>query len=687
MVRYFKYLWGDARLSRNFVSLGGVGRVEYGSGRRWSSNKLPLIPHSGIRERRINMNDLCLDNMSCLSSQMKSHKDEILKSIWSNKWPQSKGKYIKTLALLQKMISNLSLANKDEEAMALISNYHSHIMIRYLAINRITSQCQLGKTDLMSDEDKHKLLNETKRSNFNSLPSYQLIGEVKCVEILNVNPHPRHHVGVGVRKGLGIHDRVLQTCVVFLLDPFYEARLHPDSYGFRRGRTTLNAVGLLKSILERADTHRLGVLVVSIDKFFDKISHDSIIKYFIVPKDVEPMLKRWLRPLIRNDSGKIIGTQTEGIAQRSVLGPLICNVIINELVFKVSVNSKTNYYQTKNTHRNIISYADDIIITTTNKEELKCIYEGLSKQFKGANLKLSVKIITHENDKEEFDFLGFTFLFVSKRRIRPGGIITRFDDVYTRKNSSTNNGTYLVYPNSFGFRNIKQKIKNIIKKLLHTSEISVFNEVNSVLRGYSNYYYWSDGYNRLKSLEGQTVMYIKKILIKKLRYNGIRRPVWVAQNFLVCKQFSDKDQPDNYRGVPSQVISPYNLRWHPHIKLKPERNNHILFLVMPTKINLMLPISTCTLPKNIRTIPYYSDPNLYADFWSKVRNRRVSNKSFYDLLFISQKGICAVCRLPLDEYNSLYDSEKLEIHELGSKGHVTENWQLLHSSCHSEITH
>jgi hypothetical protein len=164
-------------------------------------------------------------------------------------------------------------------------------------------------------------------------------------------------------------------------------------------------------------------------------------------------------------------------------------VIINELVFKVSVNSKTNYYQTKNTHRNIISYADDIIITTTNKEELKCIYEGLSKQFKGANLKLSVKIITHENDKEEFDFLGFTFLFVSKRRIRPGGIITRFDDVYTRKNSSTNNGTYLVYPNSFGFRNIKQKIKNIIKKLLHTSEISVFNEVNSVLRGYSNYYY------------------------------------------------------------------------------------------------------------------------------------------------------------------------------------------------------
>ena len=95
--------------------------------------------------------------------------------------------------------------------------------------------------------------------------------------------------GIGISS---IHDRVLQTCVVFLLDPFYEARFHPYIIGYRRGRTTLNAVGLLKSILERADTHRLGVLLVDVEKCFDKISHDSIYKYFSVPKDVEPMLQR-----------------------------------------------------------------------------------------------------------------------------------------------------------------------------------------------------------------------------------------------------------------------------------------------------------------------------------------------------------------------------------------------------------
>ena len=715
-----KCLWGGARFSRNRVLLGGVGKAEYGSGRRWAS-KVNTKLHENC-----NKDVLCLDNVSRVCSEMNSHKDEILKSIRSNIWPQPKGKYKKTLALLQKTISALSLANKDEEAMSLISTYHSHIVIRYLAINRVSSQS--GKTagtdsvKIVSDDDKRKFLNETKMSKFNSLPPM----EVKWVEIPNKNGKMR---GIGI---CSIHDRVLQTCVVFLLDPFYEARFHPYIFGYRRGRTTLNAVGLLKSILERADTHRLGVLLVDVEKCFDKISHDSIYKYFSVPKDVEPMLQRWLRPLLRNDSGKILGTQTEGILQGSILGPLICNVIINELVYKVSIKSKANSQsklmlfddlpatgrfktrknEIRNIHRNIITYADDIIITTTNKDELKSIYEALSRQLQGANLKISeekTSFITHENDKEKFDYLGFTFLFISNRRLRPGGILTRADDVYTRKNLLTNLGTYLVYPNSKGFDNIKQKVKDIIKKLLHRSEISVFNEVNTVLRGYSNYYNWSNGYNRLKSLEGQTVMYIKKLLIKKHRYNGIRRPVWVAQNFLVCKQSSDKDKDFEYRGKPSQVKSPYNLRWHPHVQLKPNRNNlkrdkKVLFLVMPTKISVILPITTCNLPKDIRNIPYYIDPNLYADFWSRIRSRRLSNKSFYELLYVSQNGICPACSLSLldsNGFNILNDciEEKLEIHHIDSiaeaydlgfeshkKANTTNNLQLLHSSCHLEMT-
>jgi len=169
------------------------------------------------------------------------------------------------------------------------------------------------------------------------------------------------------------------------------------------------------------------------------------------------------------------------------LGPLIFNVIINELVYKTLPNSSTleifsglrvtNRFTTRkniknvqrDVYRKIIAYADDLIITTTNKDELNVIFAKLSEQLSEANLKLSESksvFITHDKKKEKFDYLGFTFFYVSNRKIKPGGIITKSYNVTLRKYLRTTNlGTYLVYPNSKGFSEIKSKCKEAVKKL------------------------------------------------------------------------------------------------------------------------------------------------------------------------------------------------------------------------------
>ena len=115
----------------------------------------------------------------------------------------------------------------------------------------------------------------------------------------------------------------------------------------------------------------------------------------------------------------------------------------------------------------------------------------------------------------------------------------------------------------------------------------------------------------------------------------------------------------------------------------------------------MLPITTCNLPEEIRNSPYYLDPYCYNSFWAKVRERRLSNKSYYDKLYIKQKGICPKCNLPLTEdFIKQEDWDKLEIHhinfiakayqkkgnEYDKKADYTNNLQLLHADCHSEIT-
>jgi len=193
---------------------------------------------------------------------------------------------LQTLALLQKIICSFSLVNKDEKAIFLISEYYGHIVTRYLAINQL--KLNSGETFgtygkiLRSDDDKYLILKETKLRYFKkALPM-----EVFKIEI------PKKDSRIRQLSISSICDRVLQTCAVFLLDPFFEAKLHPDIYGFRCGRSTLNAVALLKSVLRRDDTHRLGVLLVDIEKCFDTISHDCIYKYFKLPTIIKLYLDR-----------------------------------------------------------------------------------------------------------------------------------------------------------------------------------------------------------------------------------------------------------------------------------------------------------------------------------------------------------------------------------------------------------
>ena len=147
--------------------------------------------------------------------------------------------------------------------------------------------------------------------------------EVRYVEI----PKPNGKV-----RGLGISniiDRVLQSQAHLLLDPFYESRFPEHMYGFRRGRNAINAIGAVKRSFETADSETLGAISLDILKCFDRINHSAIIEHFRVPCNLKSLLRRWLTPMIRDDEGKKLGVQTRGIAQGSVIGPLVCNVILN----------------------------------------------------------------------------------------------------------------------------------------------------------------------------------------------------------------------------------------------------------------------------------------------------------------------------------------------------------------------
>lgn len=161
--------------------------------------------------------------------------------------------------------------------MLLISTYSMRPLIRFLSINRVSLQS--GKTPgtdkmcMRTADEKLEMYYKTSIIQLKNLPTMK----VRYVEI----PKPN-----GKTRGLGIcniEDRVLQTQLCLLLDTYYEAKYPEHMYGFRKGRGALQAAGFLKSVLERADNHRLGIISLDIEKCFDNIDHDMILNVFEVP--------------------------------------------------------------------------------------------------------------------------------------------------------------------------------------------------------------------------------------------------------------------------------------------------------------------------------------------------------------------------------------------------------------------
>ena len=611
----------------------------------------------GVSEGTMKKNHLLQNQRRYYSSNRGSQYDEffgnhirsLIKHVKAGVWPKGElaSAIEKGLASLQAKICKLSSVNRKDEAMILIEKYMLNIANRFMAINKIRRQ-SVHSTDekvLKTDQSCLDMLNHSKWVNRKKWPQ----SEVRYVDI----PKPD-----GTYRGLGIVstlDRVLQLAFHYVMDPYYEAKYPSDMYSFRKGRGSIQALGLLQHILEQADTKSLGILMIEIRECFDNIDHEYILHTLHYPESIKPMalalILRWLKPLIKDRHGKVT-RQERGIAQGSIIGPLICNVVLMNLLHGSNRPAQPEIFsslpQTKSVmvdgvqrvgvahppvccgsrsveasstisvHRHIIYYADDIVITTTNSTELITLKSIASRRLRDAGLELSeqnTKMFDFNNllGKLSFDYMGFKLMYVPKSKIRCGGIIRRKADITSRKNVSDSPGTFLVYTSDKRFEAIKEKCKAVINKLLHSDVLSVINEINPIIRSHAQYFAWSNSYSRLKTLEGLLFRAFKKYLIRKFRNRGLRRPRWVAKNFLFCKK----------------GLSPYNLSWHVHVKLHPTTNNvkrfkNYLFLVLPTKTVDILPVKNGALKQNIRNVPYYLDPYLYIQHNSNIFQERIN---------------------------------------------------------------
>jgi group II intron reverse transcriptase/maturase len=134
----------------------------------------------------------------------------------------------------------------------------------------------------------------------------------------------------GGKRPLGIPtvgDRVAQTVVKMVLEPLVEPVFHEDSYGYRPGRSALDAVAAARKRCWRAD----WVVDLDIKAFFDSLDHELVeraVAYHTNIGWVQLYIARWLRAPMQRDDGTL-EPRRKGTPQGGVISPLLANLFLH----------------------------------------------------------------------------------------------------------------------------------------------------------------------------------------------------------------------------------------------------------------------------------------------------------------------------------------------------------------------
>ena len=217
-----------------------------------------------------------------------------------------------------------------------------------------------------------------------------------------------------------ISDRVAQTVAKMVLEPLVEPRFHPDSYGYRPGRSALDAVGMARQRCWETD----WVIDLDIRSFFDFIPHDLVERAVAYHTDlawVRLYVGRWLRAPVEHPDGSH-EERTKGTPQGGVASPLLANLFLH---YAFDLWMHRNYPGIR-----FERYADDAIVHCGSEEEARSVLEAIRSRFAECGLELhpeKTKIVYCKEDDRpgqhehiKFDFLGYTF---QPRRAKLGAFL------------------------------------------------------------------------------------------------------------------------------------------------------------------------------------------------------------------------------------------------------------------------
>jgi RNA-directed DNA polymerase len=320
----------------------------------------------------------------------------------------------------------------------------------------------------------------------------------------------------GKRRGLGIPviaDRALQALASNALEPEWEARFEPRSYGFRPGRGCHDAIEAIYQVGKGASPARRWALDADLAAAFDRIGHSFLLSQ-LGTFPAREQVARWLTAGVVED-GRLTPTG-EGTPQGGVISPVLLNVVLHGMEDAAGVcyqRSGTEAAHAAAGSPVLVRYADDLVVLCHSRQQAEQAKARLAAWLAPRGLAFNedkTRIVTLE---EGFDFLGFTV-----RRYR---------------------GKLLIKPAKAAVRRIRERLRTEMRSLRGTNAQAVIARLNPIVRGWSAYYRTVVSSQTFTALDH----YLWKLTYKWAKHSHPNKPTrWIIRRYFGTFNKSRQDR-------------------------------------------------------------------------------------------------------------------------------------------------
>lgn len=442
-------------------------------------------------------------------------------------------------------------------------------------------------------------------------------------------------VGKKEKRPLGIptiRERARQTLICLTLEPEWEAKFEPNSYGFRPGRSCHDAI---QAIFQATKFKHAYVLDADIKGCFDNINHAALLKKINTSPSIKKLISVWLKAGIMEDG--IERPNESGTPQGSSLSPLLANIALHGLENDTKeflrsdlfVRGKGKYKSCAGNYMttlSIIRYADDFVVLHESKEVIQKAGDFISDWLKKIGLELKKEktrlghtLNTFKGAKPGFNFLGFN--------------IRQFDCNDRKKGYKL-----IIRPTRESIKRHSDNLRFEIKKMRGKDQESLIRILNPIIRGWCNYFQYVVSRATFEKLNTLT---FRKIWGWACFAHNRRSKKWIKNRYFL------KDKGNNWRFCTRsgglKLVEHTDWKITRFIKVKGEKS------------------------------PYDGD----FVYWAARMGKYADGLHKAAVLLKRQMGKCAKCHL----FFKADDLYKLHFADGNTKNYLWKNLLLIHDHC------